>query len=125
MVPVLEDEDAGALQSAGASPGSQSLRYLDPTDEEAVASRMAEADIAIGALAPGYRHEETLARAALRAGTSYLSSCPDAPGTAVLMDLADEAGRAGVILMGGLSWTPGLSILLALAAARRENRPIL
>ncbi len=120
-----ERAEAGIRRALAASPGQGSpgtalaIAAVDAAETQAVVHLMREHDVAVGALGPFYLYEEHLVRASVQARTPYASICDDADATAAALSLDDEARSAGVPVLTGIGWTPGLSNLLALRAARR------
>lgn len=75
------------------------------------------ADVALGCLGSDRGAEETAARAAMQAGVPYLSGSESPETFQALTELDEEASTAGSALVAGLSWTPGLTNLMAVSAA--------
>lgn len=57
--------------------------------------------------------EVDVARAALKSGSSYISASHDPENVGALLSLSEEATEGGVTLLAGMSWTPGVTALMA------------
>lgn len=98
------------------------VETADASDRNTVIEIMRRHDVALGALGPFYIFEEPMVKAAIAAGTPYLSLCDDADATAAALKHDAAARDAGVTIVTGLGWTPGLTNILALRAAARLDK---
>ena len=76
-----------------------------------------EYDLVANAAGPFYKYEYMLAAAAVEAGVDYVSICDDADAAEQVFELNDIAREKGLRVLTGVGWTPGLSSLMARAAA--------
>lgn len=76
-----------------------------------------EYDLVASAAGPFYKYEYMLAAAAVEAGVDYISICDDADAAEQVFELNDVAREKGLRVLTGVGWTPGLSNLMARAAA--------
>lgn len=76
-----------------------------------------EYDLVASAAGPFYKYEYMLAAAAVEAGVDYISICDDADAAEQVFELNDVAREKGLRVLTGVGWTPGLSSLMARAAA--------
>jgi lysine 6-dehydrogenase len=74
-------------------------------------------NLVAGAAGPFYKYERMLAAAAIEAGADYVSICDDYDAVAQVFELDEIATERGLRVLTGIGWTPGLSSLLARAAA--------
>ena len=109
--------DAGSVR-----PRTSPSETADASDRDTVIEIMRRHDVALGALGPFYIFEEPMVKAAIAAGTPYLSLCDDADATAAALKHDAAARAAGVTIVTGLGWTPGLTNILALRAAARLDK---
>ncbi|MGH2693600.1 MAG: saccharopine dehydrogenase family protein [Actinomycetota bacterium] len=97
---------------------------LDARDEAALADAMAAMDVSVSCAGPGYLLELPSVRAAVRAGTPYVSLCNDLPALEAVLELAEEARGAGVTVVTGCGLSPGLTNLLVRLAAESLDRVV-
>lgn len=88
---------------------------LSPAAGDDLSLALREVDLAIGCVAP--EHEVPAALAAIDAGVPYISSCWELEAFEALLTLDEAATKAGTYVLAGLGWTPGITNLLAAAAA--------
>lgn len=90
-------------------------------DPSSVEKALTECDVAVGCFGWDLAADEAAGLAAVRAGVAYLSSSmsPEAP--EVFKSCYAEAERAGVPVVVGISWTPGLTGLMASAGVREVD----
>lgn len=87
---------------------------VDATDQPALIELLRQHDVVANALGPFYLFEVPVARAAIAAGTHYVSICDDYDAAEAVLGLDEEARNRGVTIVTGAGWTPGLTNLLAL-----------
>ena len=115
------DGDAAARVAAGLLPGA-TARRIDVTDGPALRGALAGVDTVLTTVGPFYRFGAGVLRAAIETGTDYVDICDDWEPTLQLLELDGAARAAGVCAMVGAGASPGLSTLLAGAAAGRLDR---
>ena len=76
-----------------------------------------EYDLVASTAGPFYKHERMMASAAMDAGVDYVSICDDFDAAKQVFELDDAVREKGLRVLTGVGWTPGLSSLLARAAA--------
>lgn len=94
-----------------------SARRLDVTDGAGLRDGLGEADLVLNTVGPYYRFGLTVLRAAIDTGTHYLDICDDWEPTVQMLELDAPARAAGVTAVIGMGASPGVSNLLASAAA--------
>lgn len=105
-------------EQLGGGHANLELAQVDIIANEArVADLMARHDVAVGAAGPFYLLEMPLIRAAIKAGTPYVSICDDHDAISAALALEEQARAAAVSIIPGIGWTPGLSNLFAKHAA--------
>jgi len=85
---------------------------VDVNDHARLVALMREHDVVAGAVGPYYRYEVPLAKAAIEAGTPYVSICDDFDAAERVLELDAEARARGVTVITGAGWTPGLTNIL-------------
>lgn len=81
-----------------------------------------ECDLVVQAGRVSSHEEVEAASAALALKVPYVSACPDPDAFQALAALNAESEAAGVPLLAGAGWTPGLTALMARAAAARLSK---
>ncbi|MGQ0679011.1 MAG: hypothetical protein ACT4OM_05030 [Actinomycetota bacterium] len=111
------------LGSSGSAAHLAALLAEDPRVAEVVRGEPADparavlsSDVIIGARAPDPDTERTAAAAAVAAGVPYISTSASPEIYNVLAGLHGEAVRRGSLVLTGMSWSPGLSNLMAMHA---------
>lgn len=114
------------LGSSGASAHLASILAEDPRVAEIVTGEASDparavlsSDVIVGPRAAGPEIERAAASAAIAAGVPYLSTSPLPEVYEALMSLHGEAVRRNSVVLTGMSWSPGLSNLMATLAASR------
>lgn len=118
---VVADRDLVAAQRlarelADASVPVSACR-VDVTDGAGLLDALGEADLVLNTVGPYYRFGLTVLRAAIDTGTHYLDICDDWEPTVRMLELDTPARAAGVTAVIGMGASPGVSNLLAAAAA--------
>ncbi|MEX3649912.1 saccharopine dehydrogenase NADP-binding domain-containing protein, partial [Mycolicibacterium porcinum] len=90
---------------------------VDVTDGAGLRDALGEADLVLNTVGPYYRFGLTVLRAAIDTGTHYLDICDDWEPTVQMLELDAPARAAGVTAVIGMGASPGVSNLLAAAAA--------
>lgn len=115
---VVADRDgARATEVAERLGGKASAVTLDITDAESLKGALANADIVLNTVGPFYRFGRPVLEAAIDAGVHYVDINDDWEPTVDMLTLHDAAVAAGVIAVVGMGASPGISNLLASAAA--------
>ena len=97
-------------------------RSFDLTDRTRLVEAMRDADVTVGCAGPFYALELDCVRAAIDAGTHYVSLCDDDAVTARVLALNDAARDADVTVISGCGASPGLTnLLVALAAEELDG----
>lgn len=101
----------------------EALRAAELLDPARVSGRVADViegevdlegvDLVINLSGPFFAGADTVARAALRSGTTYIDIGDDLEATDTILKLDAEAKAAGVPLITGAGWSPGVSNWLA------------
>jgi saccharopine dehydrogenase-like NADP-dependent oxidoreductase len=100
----------------GGPGGKVSALALDVTDENSLVRAARDADVVVGCAGPFYLLEMQCARAAIDAGTHYVSLNDDHPATERVARLDGDARDAGVTIVSGCGFSPGITnFLVALA----------
>jgi saccharopine dehydrogenase-like NADP-dependent oxidoreductase len=100
-----------------------SLSEHPEVDEVIVAGRggvedaIRQSDVALGCWPPGSGEEPSAALFAIGAGVPYVSSSDSPEDFSALWELGGRAEAAGSLIVTGMSWTPGLTNLMAAAGA--------
>ncbi|MFF2549534.1 saccharopine dehydrogenase family protein [Nocardia sp. NPDC058058] len=119
---VVADRDLAAAQRLTAELRSEtcSVRALrvDVTDADALRDALRDADVVLNTVGPYYRFGLPVLRAAIATGTHYLDLCDDWEPTLRMLELDSAARETGVCAVIGMGASPGVSNLLAMAAAR-------
>lgn len=101
----------------------EALRAAEMLDPERVSGRVTDViggdvdldgvDLVLNLSGPFFAGADTVARAALRSGTTYIDIGDDLEATETILKLDAEAKAAGVPLVTGAGWSPGVSNWLA------------
>ncbi len=97
------------------------VKFADANSRASLAEVLRGADLCINCVGPFYRYAFDIAAAAIHAGVNYIDICDDDDATLALLSLDGMARRKNVSLLIGMGWTPGISNLLALHAARQMD----
>ncbi|MFN6549174.1 saccharopine dehydrogenase family protein [Mycolicibacterium septicum] len=118
---VIADRDLAAAERLARELADASVpvsaRRLDVTDGTGLRDALGEADLVLNTVGPYYRFGLTVLRAAIDTGTHYLDICDDWEPTVQMLELDAPARAAGVTAVIGMGASPGVSNLLAAAAA--------
>lgn len=104
-------EVAGRLGAKATSVG------LDITDAGALRAALSRVDLVLNTVGPFYRFGVPVLEAAIDAGVHYVDINDDWEPTVKMLTLHDRAAAAGVVAVVGMGASPGISNLLAAAAA--------
>jgi saccharopine dehydrogenase-like NADP-dependent oxidoreductase len=110
------DGDRAEAIARGIGPKASSLA-LDITDPAALSAALADADIVLNTVGPFYRFGRPVLEAAIAARVHYADINDDWEPTIDMLTLHDAAVQAGVVAIIGMGASPGVSNLLASAAA--------
>jgi saccharopine dehydrogenase-like NADP-dependent oxidoreductase len=94
-----------------------SAAEVDITDTAGLSALLAQADLVLNTVGPFYRFGRPVLEAAISAGVHYVDINDDWEPTIDMLTLDEEARAAGVIAVIGMGASPGVSNLLASAAA--------
>ncbi|MFB7723229.1 saccharopine dehydrogenase family protein [Nocardia sp. NPDC056100] len=113
------DLDAARRLTAELRAGSCAVRAqrVDVTDSAVLHDALRDADVVLNTVGPYYRFGLPVLRAAIATGTHYLDLCDDWEPTLRMLELDSAAREAGVCAVIGMGASPGVSNLLAMAAA--------
>lgn len=106
------DEAKARKQAAELGPKFQAA-FFDAENPAGAAELMRGKDVALSFVGPFYRFEEPMARAAIEAGTDYVSICDDYDAFLKVRELDARAREAGVRVLTGFGNSPGLTQILA------------
>lgn len=110
-----------AKRLAGELGGEVSAIFVDASDRDSLNLAMEGKDLAVNCIGPFYRYAFKVASAAVQNGVNYIDICDDDDATTALLSLEGMARKKKVTLMVGVGWTPGISNLLAVHAARQMD----
>ncbi|KXO98487.1 saccharopine dehydrogenase family protein [Tsukamurella pseudospumae] len=119
---VVGDIDLGAAERIATALPRAVPRRVDVTDAAELRAALAGADTVLSTVGPFYRFGIAVLQAAIDTGTDYVDICDDWEPTLRLLELDGAARAAGVCAVVGAGASPGLSTLLAAAAAQRLDR---
>ncbi|MEU5758072.1 saccharopine dehydrogenase NADP-binding domain-containing protein [Nocardia sp. NPDC047648] len=98
---------------------AEALRRAETFDPARVRGRIAEAtaetvdlsgiDLVLNMSGPFFAGSDSLAQAALQAGTTYIDIGDDLEATETVLAMDADAKRAGIALVTGAGWSPGVS----------------
>jgi saccharopine dehydrogenase-like NADP-dependent oxidoreductase len=114
---VAADRDPSGAREVAHRHGAEHAA-VDVLDREGLALLLRGADVVLSAVGPFYRFGTTVLRAAIDSGTTYVDVADDPAPTLEMLALDPAARAAGVSAVVGAGASPGLSNLLAVAAAR-------
>lgn len=101
----------------GGSSGEVSAISLDVTDTGALIRAARDVDVVVSCAGPFYLYEIDCVRAAIDAGTHYISLCDDHAVTDRIVALDPSARDAGVTIVSGCGFSPGITNFLAAIGA--------
>lgn len=106
----------------GGSSGKVSAITLDVTDTTALVRAARDADVVVSCAGPFYLYEIDCVRAAIDAGTHYISLCDDHAVTDRVAALDPSARDAGVTIVSGCGFSPGITnFLTSVGAAELDS----
>ncbi len=115
---VVADRFAEGAREVAEHVGSKAQGIgLDINDRGSLEAALADVDLVMNTVGPFYRFGRPVLEAAIRTGTNYVDIMDDWEPTADLLDLDDEAKGAGIVAVLGAGASPGVSNVLAAAAA--------
>ena len=121
VITARQKEPAERLASILA-PGRAVGHDLDLRDQRRLVHLARDVDVVVCAAGPHYMFEADAVRAAIDAGTNYVSLCDDSSATGRVMGLNNAARDAGVTVISGCGMSPGFTnLLVAVAAAELEE----
>lgn len=101
------DRSPEALHRAEAlDPGRVQGRIVDVTADSV---DLGDVDLVLNMSGPFFAGSDSLAQAALKAGTTYIDIGDDLEATETVLAMDEDAKRAGVALISGAGWSPGVS----------------
>lgn len=114
-------EDTGRRLAARLGPRVD-FHPMDAGRARTVVRAVEGCQVAINCIGPAYRFALPIARAVLDAGISGVDICDDSTPVLGLLALNEKAVRRGLTYLTGMGWSPGITNLLALRAARLLDR---
>ena len=121
---VVTSRDADAASRVASILGTDRVddEVLDIEDTDRFVSLARDVDVVVCAAGPHYLFEASAVRAAIDAGTHYVSLCDDHVVTERVLALDPAARDAGVTVISGCGLSPGLTdLLIAVAASELED----
>lgn len=115
---------AEARLVASEFPGRAVARFVDASEGSSLRQVLEGADVALNCIGPFYRFARPVAEAAIAGRVPMADICDDHDGLQRVLELNDRARAAGISMITGIGWTPGISNLLAVEAARGMQPPI-
>ncbi|MGX9293452.1 saccharopine dehydrogenase family protein [Tsukamurella paurometabola] len=119
---IVADRDPDAAVAVAAALPCATAQRVDVTNAAGLRAALADVDTVLTTVGPFYRFGTAVLRAAIDTGTDYVDICDDWEPTLELLELDGAARAAGVCAVIGAGASPGLSTLLASAAAARLHR---
>ncbi|MEC4612334.1 saccharopine dehydrogenase family protein [Tsukamurella tyrosinosolvens] len=119
---VVADRDPDAATELAAALPDATAHRVDVTNASGLRAALADVDTVLTTVGPFYRFGAGVLRAAIATGTDYVDICDDWEPTLESFELDGAARAAGVCAVVGAGASPGLSTLLASAAAGRLDR---
>lgn len=104
------------------APVPVSAAEVDVTNEAGLRDALESADLVVNTVGPYYRFGVPILRAAIAAKTHYIDICDDWEPTVQMLELDESARAAGVCAVIGMGASPGMSNLLAAAAAAELDK---
>ncbi|MGO4713431.1 saccharopine dehydrogenase family protein [Bradyrhizobium sp. 2TAF24] len=123
-VVVADRHLAGAEQVAARHRGKARPAHVDVRDMAALAAVLDGATVVMNASGPFFELGVPVLEAVIAAGAHYLDICDDWEPTLQMLALDAKARARGVTAIVGMGASPGLTNLLAVAAARTIERPL-
>ncbi len=116
---VIADRDLGAATTRARELAPAPVRAcaVDVDDDVALRGALESADLVLNTVGPYYRYGPRVLRAAIDTGTHYLDICDDWEPVVEMLALDAAARAAGITAVIGMGASPGISNLLAAAAA--------
>lgn len=122
-VVVADRHLAGAEEVAARHRPKARALHVDVRDPRALATLLDGADVVMNASGPFFELGAPVLEAVIAAGAHYLDICDDWEPTLEMLALDARAKARGVTAILGMGASPGLTNLLAVAAARMVQRP--
>ena len=94
-----------------------SAKFVDVTDSEKLVDLMSNFDVALSCVGPFYKFALPVVKAAIEAKVNLVDICDDYDSTSKVLELDSSAKDAGITIISGLGVSPGITNLLAKAAA--------
>lgn len=123
-VVVADRNLAGAEQVAARHRGKARAAHVDVRDASALASLFEGANVVMNTSGPFFELGVPVLQAVIAAGAHYLDICDDWEPTLEMLALDADARARGVTAIIGMGASPGLTNLLAMAAARTMAQPL-
>jgi hypothetical protein len=101
----------------------QGVQVTSASTAQDVEKAMLETDLAIGCWGNDPRRDQAAARGAISAGVTYISAGESLDAVRALGELREAAEEAGSLVVSGVSWSPGITNLMAAAAAAQVREP--
>lgn len=101
----------------GGGDGKITPLTLDVSNQEDLVGAMRDVDVVVGCAGPFYSTEIDCVRAAIDAGTHYISLCDDQEPAETVMAMDGAAKDAGVTIISGCGLSPGITNLLVALGA--------
>ena len=95
---------------------------IDVRDRDALIALMKGYDVVCNLAGPNYLNAVPVVKAAIAAGVSMVDVSDDWEATLEILALHEEAERAGITVIVGLGASPGVTNIMARAAANRLDR---
>jgi saccharopine dehydrogenase (NAD+, L-lysine-forming) len=106
-----------ALRDLGAGPPRLEVTDLDASDDQSLDAALRGCAVAVNCVGPNFRHEERVARAAIRARVSLVDLNDEYEVTSRVLALDGAAREAGITIVLGLGASPGVNNVLVRSAA--------
>lgn len=110
-----------ALQDLAGGSTRIEVIAIDALDEDALEAAMSGCAVALNCIGPNFRHEERVARAAIRARVHLVDLNDDYEVTPRMFALDGAARAAGITIVFGLGASPGVNNVLVRSAANQVD----